>query len=120
VQGAWAPWKCAEAGGNPDDSKHINPRHILSHTPLQLQLGQPVTLHFVATDYLGCPAVLSHQHRRELLETGLQMEPVDDGECWGRARASECVQSARQHMLCRTESMLQAPSASQQGVGFNG
>jgi hypothetical protein len=59
---------------------HINPRHILSHAPLQLQLGQPVTIHFLATDYMGCPAVLNQQQRRELWASGLQIEPADDGE----------------------------------------
>jgi hypothetical protein len=91
-QGAWAPWLCAAVSEDTASGRlrtaaeatqrHVDPRHIRSHGTLQLQLGQPVTLHFVAVDFLNCPVVLTRDQRRQLRENGLQLRPVS-GECVG-------------------------------------
>jgi hypothetical protein len=89
-QGAWAPWMCAAvrqdtASGQlrtaaAATQRHVDPRHFRSHGALRLQLGQPVTLHFVAVDFLGCPAVLTKLQRRHLVDNGLQLRPAS-GKC---------------------------------------
>lgn len=33
-------------------------------------------MHFVAVDYMGCPAVLSKQQRQKLSTSGLQLQPA--------------------------------------------
>jgi hypothetical protein len=54
----------------------VDPLSLQLQAPLKLQLGSPVTLHFVATDLLGCPVELSEQQRQALKENGgLQLLP---------------------------------------------
>lgn len=49
---------------------------------LRLQLGQPLTLHFVATDFLGCPVELSKQQRKDMVAGGVQLTPYDGESGW--------------------------------------
>lgn len=88
-QGAWAPWSCVpvregSVGSQPRVraevmERYIHPRDMKISGRLHLQLGQPVTLHFVAVDFMGCSAVLSKQQKRDLVERGLQLQ-AENGE----------------------------------------
>ena len=61
-------------------TQHVDPRQFKVVRPLQLQLGRSITLHFVATDFSGCPAVLSKQQRTALWNGGLQLIPRNGEE----------------------------------------
>lgn len=83
AQGAWAPWRCApagQAGVQQQEGRqqvHVDPRRMVLSQPLRLQLGQTITLHFVATDFMGCLTELSKQQRTALVGGGLQLVPCD-------------------------------------------
>jgi hypothetical protein len=110
AQDAWAPWKCAPAQGLGESAVLcINPRNASVQGRLRLQLGQPITLHFVAVDYMGCPAVLNRQQRQKLASSGLQLQPaagrtVPVLPCQGSALCV-CVQGASKQwcMLTRAQ-----------------
>lgn len=84
AQGAWSAWSCVPAQGRlgadaaDTPKRHIDPRDLKLTAPLVVTPGQPFTLHFVAVDFFGCPAVLSKQQRKELREHGLLLQP-DNG-----------------------------------------
>lgn len=81
-KGAWAPWECVRydvqgtvCTPSADIVKqHIDMRHAQLSGKLRLQLGQAVTLHFVATDFLGCPVVLRKEQREQMMATGLELQ----------------------------------------------
>ncbi len=80
AQGAWSAWKCQQAQGRSEAALHFLDPRSASLTPqgrLRLQLGQPITLHFVAVDYMGCPAELSKKQRQQLYRSGLQLQPAN-------------------------------------------
>lgn len=79
--GAWAPWSCVPAQGRDEQQRLvIDPRDASLQDRLRLQLGQPITLHFVAVDYFGCPAALSKPQRQELRRRSLQLQPADGAQ----------------------------------------
>jgi hypothetical protein len=111
AQGAWSPWICVPAqdgqslrpGADAADTTkhHIDPRHLTLTGPLVVTLGQPVTLHFVAVDFSGCPVALSKQQRRELRVHGLLLQPENgEGDLFA-CRALEGACSATSHLKMR-------------------
>lgn len=90
--GAWAAWSCAPAQGRGEPQRLvIDPREASLLDRLRLQLGQPITLHFVAVDYVGCPAVLSKQQRQELRRRSLLLLPANGEKGLTALRACGCA-----------------------------
>ena len=72
--GAWAPWSLTPTSSSANLCQHVDPRQFKAGR-LRLQLGRSITLHFVATDFMGCPAVLSKEQRLALWAGGVQLLP---------------------------------------------